>query len=159
MQGVKGTEGLSTVQPLHCPWRLCHEKKCCFCKVQRSGNAPIYTCPWYNNKSDFINREIIQVNTWPASNSKTTFTHLRTGYASLTWGQEDDLSKVSNNKRIIQPNKRTPLLLASMQNNTLRVYQSLAIYTLYPCSLIRPLILFSQLFWKCYVSTSLRHTS
>ena len=64
MQGVKGTEGLSTVQPLHCPWRLFHEKKCCFCKVQRSGNAPIYTCPWCNNKSDyFINREIIQVNT------------------------------------------------------------------------------------------------
>ena len=98
---VKGAEGLSTVQPLHCPWRLCHEKKCCFCKVQRSGNAPIHTCPWCNNESDFINREIIQVNTWHASNSKNTFTHLRTGYTSLTWGQEDDLSKVSNNKGII----------------------------------------------------------
>lgn len=146
MQGVKGTEGLSTVQRLHCPWRLCHEKKCCFCKVQRSGNAPIYTCPWCNNKSDFINREIIQINTWHASNSKNTSTHLRTGYTSLTCGQEDDLSKVSNNRGIIQPNKRTPLLLASMQNNTLTVYQSLTIYSLYPYSLIGPLIFFPSCF-------------
>lgn len=146
MQGVKGAEGLSTVQPLHCPWRFCHEKKCCFCKVQRSGNAPTHTYPWCNNESDFINREIIQVNTWHASNSKNTFTHLRTGYTFLTWGQEDELSKVSNNKGIIQPSKRTLLLSASMQNNILRVYQSLTIYCLYPYSLIGPLIFFPNCF-------------
>lgn len=77
------------------------ERSAVSARYRDQGNAPTYTCPWCNNKNNFINREIIQVNTCHASDSKNPFTHLRAGYTSLTWGQEDDLSKVANNKRII----------------------------------------------------------